>query len=144
MMSGSSLGGLVTLLAAQRDFEDMGCGAALSSTVGWGSIAAAAGGERTILRTWSGLHAPLYLDSGGGVTGACVDRDGDGIEDDGDDRDNYCVNLQMRGVLEASGYVQGRSLTYAWAPGAPHNEAAWAARFASALDACETMGWSAP
>ena len=33
-MMGSSLGGLVTLFAASGDFEDMACGAAMSSTVG--------------------------------------------------------------------------------------------------------------
>ncbi|GAB4198039.1 MAG: hypothetical protein OHK0013_06760 [Sandaracinaceae bacterium] len=144
MMSGSSLGGLVTLVATQRDFESLGCGAALSSTVGWGSIAPGAGGERTLLRTWSGLHAPLYLDSGGGVVGSCFDGDGDGVEDDADDGDNYCVNAQMVRVLEGSGYARGATLAYVWDVGAGHNEAAWAARFAGALDACEAMGWAAP
>jgi hypothetical protein len=144
MISGSSLGGLVTLVAVQRDLEGVGCGAALSSTVGWGSIADGAGGDETILRRWSGLHAPLYLDSGGNVAGGCFDGDGDGIEDDADDSDNYCVNRQMVRALEASGYVLGGTLVHEWAPGAEHNEAAWAARFAGALDACSRMGWRAP
>lgn len=144
MISGSSLGGLVTLLAVERDLEDVGCGAALSSTVGWGSIADGAGGEETILRRWAGLHAPLYLDSGGDVSGGCFDGDGDGIDDDADDADNYCVNRQMVSVLVASGYALGGTLTHEWVPGAEHNEAAWAARFPGALDACAAMGWRAP
>jgi len=143
MVAGSSLGGLVTVHAARSDFASMGCGAALSSTLGWGSLDARAGGSSTLIASWSGLHAPLYLDSGGAVSGACRDADGDGIEDDGDDSDNYCVNLQMVRVLETAGYVRGTSLVYAWDPGAPHNEAAWASRIGDALDACSAMGWRA-
>lgn len=144
MVAGSSLGGLVTLHAARRDLAEMGCGAALSSTLGWGSIDARAGGASTLIADWRGLHAALYVDSGGDVSGACRDGDGDGIEDDGDDSDNHCVNVQMVRVLEAAGYVRGSTLVYAWAPGAPHNEAAWAARIGDALDACSAMGWAAP
>ncbi len=144
MVAGSSLGGLVTLHAARSDFAGMGCGAALSSTLGWGSIDARVGGASTLIASWSGLHSPLYLDSGGSVSGACRDADGDGIEDDADDSDNYCVNVQMARVLEAAGYARGSSLVYAWDPGALHNEAAWAARIGDALDACTLLGWRAP
>ncbi len=144
MIAGSSLGGLVTLVAASHDLESIGCGAALSSTLGWGSIAASAARGRTLIETWGGVHAALYLDSGGGVRGRCEDLDGDGIEDDAGDSDNYCVTAQMRRVLERAGYVSGANLRYAWAEGASHDEAAWAARIGGALDACRAMGWSAP
>lgn len=144
MIAGSSLGGLVTLFAAQRDLASMGCGAALSSTVGWGSIDAAAPRGRALVQTWTGHHAPLYLDTGGGVSGACADVDGDGVDDDADDSDNYCVNLQLLRTLADNGYVRDVDLAYAWEPGASHNEAAWAARIGAALTACETMGWRAP
>ncbi|MBN8613761.1 MAG: hypothetical protein J0L92_24405 [Deltaproteobacteria bacterium] len=144
MIAGSSLGGLVTLHAAQRDVASMGCGAAMSSTVGWGSIASSARGDTAIVETWRGVHAALYLDSGGGVTGACRDSDADGVQDDADDSDNYCVNLQLLDVLERAGYARGTSLTYAWQEGAPHNEAAWASRIGDALDACARMGWTSP
>jgi predicted alpha/beta superfamily hydrolase len=144
MVAGSSLGGLVTLVAVERELASMGCGAALSSAVGWGSIDGAAPRGRALVQTWAGHHGPLYLDSGGEVSGSCVDADGDGVEDDADDSDNYCVNVQMVRALSAGGYVRDVDLVYAWEPGAPHNEAAWAARIGAALDACEAMGWRAP
>jgi hypothetical protein len=144
MVAGSSLGGLVTLVAVERELAAMGCGAALSSTVGWGSIDPRAPMGRAIVQSWTGHHAPLYLDTGGDVSGSCIDGDGDGVEDDADDSDNYCVNLQMLRALSAAGYVRDVDLSYAWEPRASHNEAAWAARFGAALDACERMGWRAP
>ncbi|RLB62178.1 MAG: hypothetical protein DRI90_09685, partial [Deltaproteobacteria bacterium] len=53
----------------------------------------------------------------------------DGIEDDAPDgSDNYCENKQLEGVLLSNGYVQGVDLWHWVEPGAPHNEAAWAAR----------------
>lgn len=144
MVAGSSLGGLVTLVAVQHDFESLGCGAALSSTLGWGSIAPSMPPGRTLIDSWSGRHAALYIDSGGDVDGACVDSDGDGVEDDGRDSDNCCVNRQMCRVLGAAGYALGVSLRCEWARGATHDEAAWAARVGAALDACQEMGWTAP
>ena len=144
MVAGSSLGGLVTLVAAEREMASMGCGAALSSTVGWGSIDARAPLGRALVTTWAGHHAPLYLDTGGDVSGTCVDLDGDGVDDDADDSDNHCVNLQMLERLSMQGYVRDVDLTYAWVPGAPHNEAAWAARIGHAIDACAAMGWRRP
>lgn len=143
MMAGSSLGGLVTLVAAHDGLSSVGCAAAMSSTVGWGSIAPAAPPGRTLLHTWRGVHAPLYLDTGGSVAGACRDSDADGVDDDGEDSDNYCVNVQLRGVLERAGYVRGTNLHYRWAEGARHDEAAWAARIGEAIDVCTAMGWSA-
>lgn len=142
-MMGSSLGGLVTLFAASGDFEDMACGAAMSSTVGWGSIADGRSGASTLLLTWRGAPTAVYVDSGGNDGGGCRDSDADGVNDDSDDADNYCVNVQLRDVLNAEGY-SATNLAYAWQMNAGHNEAAWASRVGNALDACGRMGWIAP
>jgi hypothetical protein len=142
-MMGSSLGGLVTLVAASADFEDMACGAAMSSTVGWGSIGSGRPGSATLIGTWRGALTPVYFDSGGRDGGGCRDTDADGVNDDSDDADNYCVNVQLRDVLMRQGYTSA-NLTYAWQRDAMHNEAAWAARAGDALDACTRMGWAAP
>jgi len=142
-MMGSSLGGLVTLFAASGDFDDMACGAAMSSTLGWGSIANGRSGMSTLIATWRGAPTAVYFDSGGNDGGGCFDSDADGVNDDSDDGDNYCVNLQLRDVLKAQGYGSA-NLTYAWQMGAGHNEAAWASRAGAALDACTRMGWIAP
>jgi hypothetical protein len=144
-MMGSSLGGLVTAYAALVRPALFGCGAALSPTMGWGSIRP--GPSDTLMQRWPALgHGPtaLYLDSGGGVTGACTDFDGDGVEDDGDDADNYCVTVQLRDLLDGLGYDFGVDLAHWHEAGASHDEAAWAARVPGALAACSAMGWSAP
>lgn len=144
-MMGSSLGGLVTAFAALERPELFGCGAALSPTLGWGSFAP--GMSDALVQRWPshgrGATA-LYLDSGGGVVGACADLDGDGVEDDADDRDNYCVTVQLRDRLVDLGYAFGVDLAHWHAPGAGHDEAAWAARVPRALAACSAMGWAAP
>jgi hypothetical protein len=78
--------------------------------------------------------ATFYLDSGGGPGSGCVDADGDGVRDDAtDDADNYCETLDMRDALIALGWSEGGALVYRWSSGAPHNEAAWAARFGALL-----------
>ena len=145
-MMGSSLGGLVTVYAALREPSLFGCGAALSPTLGWGSFAP--GARDALVARWSSEvgHGPvaLYLDTGGAVVGSCVDGDGDGVADDGDDADNFCVTGQFRDTLAGLGYAYGVDLTHWHQPGALHNEAAWAARADRALGACTSMGWSAP
>lgn len=143
-LMGSSLGGLVTVYAALHAPTRFGCGAALSPTMGWGSFRV--GARDALVTRWAsdvGHGAvSLYLDSGGGVMGACVDSDLDGVEDDGDDADNYCVTSQFRDVLDGLGYDFGVDLAHWHEPGATHDEAAWAARAGRALAACSAMGWS--
>jgi len=142
-MMGSSLGGLVTAFAALERPDLFGCGAALSPTLGWGSFAP--GPSDALVQRWPGRGpTALYLDSGGGVSSACVDLDGDGVEDDADDRDNYCVTVQLRDRLVELGYAFGVDLAHWHEPGASHDEAAWAARVPRALAACSAMGWAAP
>lgn len=143
---GSSLGGLVTLYGAMTHPERAWCHIAMSSTLGWGSFGADA--DATLIERWAGEggHAAttLVIDSGGGPGSGCVDSDGDGVRDDGDDADNYCVTVQFGEVLRAAGYVEGTDLAIGWQAGAGHNEAAWAGRLPEALDVCTAFGWAAP
>ena len=77
---------------------------------------------------WDAL---VYVDSGGdaGADGVCRDLDGDGsFEDDPDSLDNYCETRAFADALAASGWEWERDLVHWHAPGAPHNEAAWADR----------------
>ena len=52
----------------------------------------------------------------------------DGVNDDGDNQDGYCVTLQMRDLLDELGWTFDVDLWHWWEPDAAHNEAAWAAR----------------
>ena len=145
MVAGSSMGGLVTLYQALTRPDTLGCAAALSATLGWGAFASSADGSDALVRRWpseAGHGAvALYLDSGGSVNGTCGDPDGDGVYEDSDDADNYCVVTQLRDTLLGLGYQSGVDLFHWWEPDALHNEASWAARFYRALDACTTAGW---
>jgi predicted alpha/beta superfamily hydrolase len=135
---GSSLGGLVSLYAAQRAPDRYDMAISLSGTVGWGSIGS--DGETLIDLYASSAHADvaLFLDSGGG--GTCVDSDGDGILDDAlDGSDNYCENIQLRDVLESTGYSFEDDLWHWHEPGASHNESAWADRVFRPLEAFSSL-----
>jgi predicted alpha/beta superfamily hydrolase len=137
-IAGSSLGGLVSLYIANERPALARCTIAMSSTLGWGAYRA--GPSDALLDRWTAHGASaIYLDSGG--AGECADLDGDGIDEDSDDSDNYCVTLQLRDHLDAIGYGFGVDLAHYHAPGATHDEAAWAARLPRALAACESMGW---
>ena len=144
-IGGSSLGGLVTLYLALEEPSLAGCAIAMSPTLGWGAFAGSGVSEALLPRFVSAGHGPvaIYLDSGGSVSGACMDLDGDGVFEDSDDSDNYCVTVQLRDALEAAGHTHGADLFHWHAPGAPHREDAWAARLPMALDACATSGWVA-
>jgi len=142
VIGGSSLGGLVSLYAAQSRPTLSGCVIAMSSTLGWGAFDPAADGADALVRRWSTRAGPaLYLDSGGG--GTCGDPDGDGVAEDSDDRDNYCVTNQLRDRLETLGYAHGVDLFHWYEAGAGHHEAAWAARISRGLAACASAGWTA-
>ena len=135
---GSSLGGLISLHTAQRYPDAFHFVASLSGTLGWGSIELSNGAQHeTIIERFAaaGHHnTAIYLDSGG--SGNCYDSDGDGIaDDDPSASDNYCETKQLWNELKQHGYVDGIDLWYQHAPGAPHNEAAWAARVSQPLQA---------
>lgn len=138
---GSSLGGLVSYHAALRAPAAWDFVASLSGTMGWGSIG---GGvhNQTIVEAYAALAtcpaATFYLDSGGGPGSGCLDADADGLQDDAASAaDNYCENLQLRGVLEALGC--GPRLTYRWAANASHDEAAWRVRSPAILELFEAL-----
>ncbi len=124
---GSSLGGLISLHAGYQNPTAYDFVGSMSGTLGWGSFGPHTG-ETMIERYNDSDVFPfvVYLDSGG--DGPCEDTDADGISDDGEGTDNYCETVQMRDVLAAKGYVFDVSLHHWHEPGAPHNEAAWAAR----------------
>lgn len=151
MIAGSSMGGLVSLYMVITDPDGQACAAALSPSLFWGAYGATLSGADAIVNLWPTAvghgTASIYLDSGGGPGSGCTDRDGDGVAGDeaaSDDSDNYCVTAQMRDVLEELGYAHGVDLWHWWERDAPHNEAAWAARFPGVLDACDAGGWAAP
>ncbi len=125
---GSSLGGLVSLHLADRAPASYHFAASLSGTLGWGSIGAGVHEETIIERLAAHGHQSfaVYLDSGG--SGTCADTDADGIDDDGDDSDNYCVTKQLEAALAFAGYTYDQDFSHWHEPGAEHNEAAWAAR----------------
>jgi predicted alpha/beta superfamily hydrolase len=144
-VAGSSLGGLINVYGALEQPGRAGCVIAMSSTLGWGSLAA--DHDASLIERWQpeAAHAPvaLVLDVGGGVDGSgCLDSDGDGVNDDGNDGDNYCVNAQMNDVLTFAGYLAGTDYAFFWTPGATHDEAAWAARLPGLLATCTQLGWT--
>lgn len=123
---GSSLGGLVSLEIAYDYPGVYAFAASMSGTLGWGSIGLS---NETIIQRYAQKghqSTAIFLDSGGG--GTCVDSDGDGTNDDGDAKDNYCETLQMRDTLEGLGYQFDVDLFHWHEPNATHDEAAWAAR----------------
>lgn len=127
---GSSLGGLISLHVADRNPEGYVFAASLSGTLGWGSIGDGVHNETLIERFASTPKVPvvLYLDSGGGGA-TCEDADGDGLHDDDlEADDNYCETLQMLDAVVGAGWTLEGDVFHWHEPGAPHNEAAWAAR----------------
>ena len=124
---GSSLGGLVSFVIADRHPGRYDMVLSLSATIGWGSIGEDGPTIVDAYRSAGHRDTAIYLDSGG--SGSCVDSDGDGVPDDGDANDNYCENLWFRDVLsEELGYRFDADLWHWHEPGASHNEAEWAAR----------------
>ena len=143
VIGGSSLGGLVSLYAAQSRPSLARCVIAMSSTLGWGAFDPSADGSDALVHRWTTRGATaVYLDSGG--SGTCGDPDGDGVFEDSDDRDNFCVTNQLRDHFESLGYTHGADLFHWHEAGAGHNEAAWAARISRGLASCASAGWSVP
>jgi Putative esterase len=133
-LMGSSLGGLISLHIADRAPGTYAFAASLSGTMGFGSIGPGVHNQTMIERYKAHGHQKtvLYVDSGG--DGPCGDADGDGIDDDSKSAtDNYCENLQLRGVLGAVGYQEDKDFFYGWKKGELHNEAAWAGRVSRPL-----------
>ena len=120
---GSSLGGLVSLWIGLNHPTVFGHVASMSGTIAWGTLGAS---HPTIVDhyvTTPPLGLRIYLDSGGAETLGCPDHG----------TDNYCGNQLMAETLRTLGWSDEDDLFYRWAPGAPHNESAWAERLLPAL-----------
>jgi predicted alpha/beta superfamily hydrolase len=138
-VGGSSMGGLVSLHFALEADDTFGCAVAMSPSLGWGAFDPLLSGEDAMVHRFQEAgrgSVSIWLDSGGGPGTGCVDADGDGVVENSEDEDNYCVTAQLRDELSSLGYAFGQDLGHWWEPDAPHNEAAWAERFWRALDHC--------
>lgn len=100
---GSSLGGVVCFYLAWQYPEVFGMAACLSSTFGWRDDLR----ERVAREPRRAIR--IYLDSGW-------------------PRDNYEATRDMRALLAARGFTEGRDLYYLSYPEALHNEGSWALR----------------
>lgn len=119
---GSSLGGLVSLYIAWRHPDVFASAGSMSGTLGWGTIGAS---NDRILELYAAMPPDdvwVYLDSGG--DGPCPGGE-----------DNFCVTIEMRDLLVELGWAEPQTLVYVHAPGATHDEAAWAARLPGFLAA---------
>lgn len=121
---GSSLGGLVSLYAAQQRPEVYGTAISLSGTVGWGTLGASNPTIGDLIAAAPPSGVTIYLDSGGAAPDGCELRD---------DTDNFCDNVALADRLRGLGWVDEDTLYYRHTPGAAHNEAAWAARLPGIL-----------
>jgi predicted alpha/beta superfamily hydrolase len=120
---GSSLGGLVSLYIAHAYPGEYAMAISLSGVVHWGRIG----------RMNDSLFQ-LYATEGVRDTAIYVDTSGNGIANDtANNLDAYCENRQFADQLAAQGYTWASDLWHWHEPGAPHNEAAWAARVARPL-----------
>ena len=114
-LGGSSLGGLVSLVAALAYPRVFGKAAIFSPSVWWDERAIV----RIVERYGSKLHPRLWLD-----VGTC---EGSAPEE--------CVAdaRALRQALIAQGWREGETLAYHEIEGGIHSEAAWAARFGALL-----------
>ncbi len=121
-ISGSSLGGLITVYAVCAYPQAFGLGAALSPYIPWD--------EHHLLRCVNSRPKPdakLYVDMGTREWGEERDGDGDGVDD------SIGELRALSDVLVAKGFVLGEDLMVVEDEGARHHETYWAARFPGAL-----------
>ncbi len=128
---GSSLGGLISLHAADRYPDLFDWAGSMSGTLWWGQEFA--DGELMEQRWRDAGHrsVALFLDSGGGPgpDGQCRDVDGDGfVEDDPDGSDNYCATRGFADGMAEVGWTWDADLWHWWEIDAEHDERAWADR----------------
>jgi predicted alpha/beta superfamily hydrolase len=119
---GSSLGGLVSLYIGWRYPDVFASAGSMSGTLDWGRLGA---DNDRILELYAAMPPDdlwVYLDSGG--DGPCPGGE-----------DNFCVTIEMRDLPVELGWAEPPTLVYIHAPGATHDEAAWAARLPGFLGA---------
>lgn len=127
---GSSMGGLSSLHIALDRPGRFDFVASMSGSLWFGRLGAS---NPSMQELWSAAPPSgviVYADSGGDSGGdGCTDPDGDGLfEDDPNDSDGYCVTRAFVDALAEGGFTWGEDLHHWHEPGAPHSEAAWAAR----------------
>ncbi len=121
-ISGSSLGGLITVYAVYAYPEAFGLGAALSPYIPWD--------EHHLLRYVESRPRPdakLYMDMGTREWGQPSDGDADGVDD------SVGELRALADLLVAQGFDRGEDLMVVEDEGARHHETFWAARFPDAL-----------
>lgn len=128
---GSSLGGLVSLYSGVAAWETWGLVGGVSPVFAWGdhdleSRYQAAPAEHLPLRLWIDMGTAEVAD------------------DIGPDSRLVRELRRFRDVAVARGYVLGHTLGYAEVTGAPHNEAAWAARLPDILRFLLPPGGTSP
>ena len=99
---GSSLGGIASVLIAQRHPDIFSKAGGVSSSFWWNDKA-------LITKIPARVPVKFYIDAG---------TKGDGLED----------TIQMRDAMLKQGYITGTDLFYYAAEGGSHNEKSWAAR----------------
>jgi predicted alpha/beta superfamily hydrolase len=121
-ISGSSLGGLMSLYAAYAHAESFGRIGALSPSLWWA--------DHEMINWAATLEKPdvrAYMDMGTLESGVMVDENNNGIDDSIDDL------RAMRDVMLSQGFVLDEDLKVVEDEGAQHNEFYWAARFPDVL-----------
>ncbi len=134
---GSSLGGLISIYAGEQYPDVFDFVGSLSGTLSWGRIEDEhpTMEERYFSAGPNGV--PMYVDSGGGPPrGGCQDGDDRDMYagNEGNDEDNYCANRGFVDTLAGVGWMWEENLWHWHEDGAPHNEAAWAARVHRPID----------
>jgi predicted alpha/beta superfamily hydrolase len=116
-LAGSSLGGLISLYIASKYPDRVGMAGVISPALWWD--------ERRLLAdvakdtAWT-RRARIWLDVG---------------TKEGADAERYLRHTrELAGLLRTAGMQEGQDFVYREIADAPHNEAAWAARFDRVLD----------
>lgn len=137
---GSSLGGLISLYIASCYPGRYDSVFALSPTTAWGRFSDDHGRTiRDVYERAGHQNTFIYIDHGGNFPAegmpdvldrkvALRDEEGWGSE-----YDNSCYTFDFVSALVELGYRQSVDLFYEYAPGAPHNEDAWASRVSHPL-----------
>ena len=122
-ISGSSLGGLMSLYAVYAFPETFGAAGALSPSLWWN--------DQNLRQFVDSGTKPdssvIYMDMGTIESGSVVDEDNNGLDD------NIDHIRALRDVLTGQGFVVDDDLLVVEEEGGMHNEAAWSRRFPGTL-----------
>jgi len=122
-LTGSSFGGLMTILAAGTHAETFGRLGIFSPSLWW---------HREQPNAFAAQHirpgVRLYVDMGGRENNRVEDGDGNGVDDSIDQLRRFAETLQGRG------FEVGKDLMVVEDPAGRHHEDSWARRFPAALE----------